>query len=71
MLPLKPHDDRVHSEAFSHTLMRQPLKLSVSCAAMLLIGFIRILFIAELLRLLGAFGALTTWGAHHAAVRTS
>jgi uncharacterized membrane protein (DUF485 family) len=27
-----PHDDRVHSEEFLHSLMRRQLKLSVACA---------------------------------------
>ena len=35
-----PHDDRVHSEEFLHTLMRRQLKLSITCAAAFLIGLI-------------------------------
>ena len=40
MPPPKPHDDRVHSEEFLHTLMRRQLKLSITCAAAFLIGLI-------------------------------
>jgi uncharacterized membrane protein (DUF485 family) len=35
-----PHDDRVHSEEFLHTLMRRQLKLSITCAAAFLVGLI-------------------------------
>ena len=33
-----PHEDRVHSEEFLHSLMRRQLKLSVACAATFLIA---------------------------------
>lgn len=33
-----PHDDRVHSEEFLHTLMRRQLKLSIACAATFLVA---------------------------------
>lgn len=32
-----PHDDRVHSEEFLHTLMRRQLKLSIACATAFLV----------------------------------
>jgi uncharacterized membrane protein (DUF485 family) len=35
-----PHDERVHSEEFLHTLMRRQLKLSVACAATFLVVLI-------------------------------
>ena len=35
-----PHDDRVHSEEFLHTLMRRQLKLSIACAATFLIALL-------------------------------
>jgi uncharacterized membrane protein (DUF485 family) len=35
-----PHEDRVHSEEFLHTLMRRQLKLSIACAAAFLVGLI-------------------------------
>ncbi len=33
-----PHEDRVHSEEFLHSLMRRQLKLSVACAATFLVA---------------------------------
>lgn len=35
-----PHDDRVHSEEFLHTLMRRQLKLSIACAATFLLALL-------------------------------
>jgi uncharacterized membrane protein (DUF485 family) len=35
-----PHDDRVHSEEFLHTLMRRQLKLSIACAATFLVALL-------------------------------
>ena len=35
-----PHEDRVHSEEFLHTLMRRQLKLSIACAATFLIALL-------------------------------
>lgn len=35
-----PSHDRVHSEAFLHTLMRRQLKLSIACAATFLIALL-------------------------------
>jgi uncharacterized membrane protein (DUF485 family) len=36
----EPHEDRVHSEEFLHTLMRRQLKLSVACAATFLLALL-------------------------------
>ncbi len=38
--PTSPHEDRMHSEEFLHTLMRRQLKLSIACAAAFLVGLI-------------------------------
>ena len=35
-----PHEDRVHSEEFLHTLMRRQLKLSIACAATFLVALL-------------------------------
>jgi len=35
-----PHEDRVHSEEFLHSLMRRQLKLSIACAATFLIALL-------------------------------
>lgn len=35
-----PHEDRVHSEEFLHTLMRRQLSLSIACAATFLIALL-------------------------------
>lgn len=40
MPTVPPHDERVHSEEFLHTLMRRQLKLSVACAATFLVVLI-------------------------------
>jgi len=40
MPPPNPHDDRVHSEEFLHTLMRRQLKLSIACAATFLVALL-------------------------------
>jgi uncharacterized membrane protein (DUF485 family) len=35
-----PHEDRMHSEEFLHTLMRRQLKLSIACAATFLVALL-------------------------------
>ena len=40
MPTVPPHDERVHSEAFLHSLMHRQLKLSMACAATFLVVLI-------------------------------
>lgn len=59
-----PHDDRVHSEAFLHTLMRRQLKLSIACAAaflVVLLGLPLANYFAPALMATRIFGFTLTW----------
>lgn len=60
----KPHDDRVHSEEFLHTLMRRQLKLSIACAAsflVVLLGLPLANYYAPALMATRVFGFTLTW----------
>lgn len=60
----QPHDDRVHSEAFLHTLMRRQLKLSIACAAaflVVLLGLPLANYFAPALMATRVFGFTLTW----------
>lgn len=59
-----PHDDRVHSEEFLHTLMRRQLKLSIACAAaflVVLLGLPLANYFAPALMATRVFGFTLTW----------
>ncbi len=59
-----PHDDRVHSEEFLHTLMRRQLKLSIACAAsflLALLGLPLLNYFAPALMATRVFGFTLSW----------
>jgi uncharacterized membrane protein (DUF485 family) len=59
-----PHDDRVHSEEFLHTLMRRQLKLSITCAAaflVVLLGLPLANYFAPALMATKVFGFTLSW----------
>jgi uncharacterized membrane protein (DUF485 family) len=59
-----PHDDRVHSEEFLHTLMRRQLKLSIACAAtflVVLLGVPLANYFAPALMAIRVFGFTLSW----------
>ena len=59
-----PHDDRVHSEEFLHTLMRRQLKLSIACAAaflVVLLGLPLANYFAPVLMATRVFGFTLSW----------
>ena len=59
-----PHDDRVHSEEFLHTLMRRQLKLSIACAAaflVVLLGLPLANYFAPALMATKVFGFTLSW----------
>ena len=64
MPPPTPHEDRVHSEHFLHTLMRRQLKLSIACAAaflVVLLGLPLANYFAPQLMATRVFGFTLTW----------
>lgn len=59
-----PSHDRVHSEAFLHTLMRRQLKLSIACALaflVVLLGLPLANYLAPDLMATRVFGFTLTW----------
>ncbi len=59
-----PHEDRVHSEAFLHTLMRRQLKLSIACATaflVVLLGLPLANYFAPALMATRVFGFTLSW----------
>ncbi len=59
-----PHDDRVHSEEFLHTLMRRQLKLSIACAGaflVVLLGLPLANYFAPALMATRVFGFTLSW----------
>ena len=59
-----PHDDRVHSEEFLHTLMRRQLKLSSACAGaflVVLLGLPLANYFAPALMATRVFGFTLSW----------
>lgn len=59
-----PHEDRVHSEEFLHSLMRRQFKLSAVCAAaflVVLLGVPLLNYFAPALMATRVFGFTLTW----------